>query len=230
MEYEIHGAFIPIIELKLHKGEHIYAQSGVMRWMDSDIAMKVRYKEGFMHNIKRALGAGDIAMVDYTAEREGASVVFGHTYPSKIIVIDLKTTSLICQKRSFLCATADIDYESYIEEKISPGIFGSDGLVMDKFKGRGWLIIEMDGQCIERELEEGESIKVDPASVGAFQETVTFSTERFSSGFPSKFSGEGGSIFISTLKGPGKVWLQTMPVQSMVGEMSKYLPLRPDPR
>lgn len=229
MEYTIYGTRMPMVEVMLDEGESVYAQSGVMRWMDEEIDMESRVKGGLISGLKRVFGPGDIFTVAYTARRAGARVAFGHTYPGNIYVFNTVEKGVICQKRGFLCATNKVTYENHIQEKLASN-YGAEGFVMDKFYGQGLLFVEMDGECIERELGEEESIKVDPALIGACEETVSISIERFSKGFPSKLAGEGGSISLARLTGAGKVWLQSMPVQSMVGEISKYFMPSSGPR
>ena len=160
--------------------------------------------------------------VDFNVTAEEGKVAFGHTYPGQIMVFDIGETSLICQQRAFLCATPNVDYDIHIQRKLGTGFFGGEGFIMQKFKGSGQVFIEMDGECVERHLAAGEKIRVATGSVGAFEETVDMSIETVK-GFTNMFLG-GEGIFLTTLTGPGTVWIQTMPVQEMVGEISKYLP------
>ncbi len=224
MEYKIYGSIMPMIELQMGQGECVYAQSGAMQWMDVNIDMHTKMKGGVMQAFKRSFSGGNMFTVDFTALEEGAKVAFGHTYPGNIIVFDIGDMPMVCQQRSFLCATEGVEYDIHIQKKFSTGFFGGEGFIMQKFIGKGVAIVEMDGECVEKELAPGEKIKVETGSVGAFEETVNMEIERVK-GFTNMFLG-GEGLFLTTLTGPGKVWLQTMPVQSMVGELSKYLPSR----
>lgn len=222
MEYVIHGSVMPMIELEMNRGESVYAQTGAMQWMDGNIDMQTRLKGGMMGALKRSFSGGDMFTVDFTAKTDHAKVAFGHTYPGKILVFDVSESTLICQQRGFLCATPGVDYDVHFQKKLGTAVFGGEGFIMQKFQGQGLVIVEMDGECVEKHLQPGERIKVDTGSVGAFEETVSMDIERIK-GFRNMFLG-GEGLFLTTLTGPGKVWIQTMPVQDMVGEISKYLP------
>ncbi len=221
MEYSIHGSVMPMIELTLQNEEYIYAQAGAMQWMEEGIDMKTKMKGGLLSAVKRTVSGGKMFTVDFTAERDDAKIALGHTYPGNILVFDIKENPIICQKRSFLCATENVEYDIHIRKKLGAGLFGGEGFVMQKFSGSGQAVIEMDGECIERELKPGEKIKVETGSLGALEETVDFSIERVK-GFTNMFLG-GEGLFLTTLTGPGKVWLQTMPAPSLAGELSRYI-------
>ncbi len=222
MDYVIHGSMMPMIELTMQRDELVYAQTGAMQWMSQNMDMKTKVKGGMMGALKRSVSGGQMFTVDFRAEADNAQVSFGHTYPGQIMVIDIAQTSLVCQQRAFLCAEPTVDYDIHIQKRLGTGFFGGEGFIMQKFTGRGLVIIEMDGECVEKELQAGERIKVATGSVGAFEETVDMSIETVK-GFTNMFLG-GEGLFLTTLTGPGKVWIQTMPVQDMVGEISKYLP------
>lgn len=221
MKHKIYGSVMPVIELEMDKGESVYAQSGAMKWMQESIDMQAKMKGGFVGALKRSISGGPMFTVDFTARKDGAKVAFGHTYPGNICVFDTTQSSIVCQQRAFLCATEGVKHDLYTHKKLSIGFFGGEGIIMQKFSGTGVAIIEIDGECVCMELGSGETIKVETGSVGAFEETVNMSIEKIKGAANMFLGGEG--MFLTTLTGPGKVWLQTMPVQSMVGEMSKYM-------
>ena len=222
MQHTMYGSVMPMIELALNKGEQVYAQTGAMQWMDVKIKMETKMKGGLTGAFKRAFSGGDMFVSYFTAEEDGAKVAFGHTYPGQILVFDIGAKPVICQQRSFLCATMGVDYGIYLQKKLGTGVFGGEGFILQKFSGNGQAIIEVDGECVEKELAAGEKIRVETGSVGAFEESVSMDIQLVK-GFTNMFLG-GEGLFLTTLTGPGKVWLQTMPVQNMVGEISKYLP------
>ncbi len=222
MEYSIHGTVMPMIELEMHQGESVYAQTGAMQWMAQGIDMQTKVKGGVIGAFKRSFSGGDMFIVEFTATDDRVKIAFGHTYPGKIMVFNVSETSLICQQRAFLCATPNVEYDIHIQKKLGTGFFGGEGFIMQKFRGQGLVVIEMDGECVEKHLQPGERIRVATGSVGAFEETVSMDIERVK-GFTNMFLG-GEGLFLTTLTGPGKVWIQTMPVQDMVGEISKYIP------
>jgi len=159
----------------------------------------------------------------FTGLANNSVVAFGHTYPGNIIPLDISQGTIICQRRSFLCAFESVNYDVYIQQRLSAGFFGGEGFIMQKLSGAGMAFIEIDGECIVKELGPGERIRVETGSVGAFEEGVDFNIERVK-GIKNMFLG-GEGLFLTTLTGPGKVWIQTMPIQSMAGELMNYLPI-----
>ncbi len=127
----------------------------------------------------------------------------------------------LLMRRAFLCATDDVDYSIAFQRKLGAGFFGSEGFIMKRLSGPGMAFIEIDGECITRELASGETIRVEAGSVGAYEETVSMDIQMVK-GIVNMFAG-GEGLYLTTLTGPGKVWLQTMPIQSMSGELSNYL-------
>jgi len=222
LNYRILGSVMPMVEIKLQNGENLFAQTGAMQWMDEKIKMDTKMKGGVFGAIKRSVSGEDMYIVNFTALEDDAVVAFGHTYPGNIIPMDISQGTIICQKRSFLCAHSTVNYDLYIQRKLGAGFFGGEGFVMQKLSGEGTAFIEIDGECIEKELGAGEKIKVETGSVGAFEEGVDFNVERIK-GFRNMFMG-GEGIFLTTLTGPGKIWLQTMPIQSLSGEISQFIP------
>ncbi len=220
-DYKIHGSVMPMIEFSLNRGEYIWAQTGSMQWMDSKIDMKTKAKGGVIGAVKRKFSGGDFFIAEFIATKDDAKVAFGHTYPGKIIVFDVSKKPIICQQRSFLCATKDVNYDVYFQKRFGAGLFGGEGFILQKFTGNGHAVIEMDGEYVERELGPNEVMKVQTGSVGAFEESVEMNIQRVK-GVKNMFLG-GEGLFLTTLKGPGKVWIQTMPVQNMAAEISKYL-------
>ncbi|UMZ73665.1 TIGR00266 family protein [Natranaerofaba carboxydovora] len=223
LKYQILGSVMPMVEIMLDKDERLYAQSGAMQWMDQNIKMDTEMKGGVFGAFKRKMSGEDMFVQYFTGLDDGAIVAFGHTYPGNILPLDISKGTVICQRRSFLCAYESVDYDIHIQRRLGSGFFGGEGFIMQKLSGQGLAFIEIDGECIVKDLAQGEKIRVETGSVGAFEEGVSFSIERVK-GIKNMFLG-GEGMFLTTLEGPGKVWLQTMPIQSMAGELYHYLPL-----
>ena len=220
--YQVLGSVMPMVEIKLKQNERLYAQSGAMQWMDHNIQMDTEMKGGVFGALKRQV-SGEAMFVQYfTGLADGAVVAFGHTYPGNIIPVDVSIQPIICQRRAFLCAFETVSYDVYFQRRIGAGFFGGEGFIMQKLSGHGTAFVEIDGECIEKELAAGEKISVETGSVGAFEESVEFNIERVK-GIKNMFLG-GEGMFLTTLTGPGKIWLQTMPIQSMTAELFQYLP------
>ncbi len=222
MNYQILGSVMPMLEVKLQQNERLYAQSGAMQWMDGNIKMDTEMKGGFLGAIKRSFSGEDMFVQYFTGLRDNATVAFGHTFPGNIIPFDISKGTILCQRRAFLCAFESVDYDITFQRRFGAGFFGGEGFILQKLSGQGLAFIELDGECVEKELGAGEMIKVETGSVGAFEEGVDFNIEMVK-GFKNMFLG-GEGLFLTTLTGPGKVWLQTMPIQSMTGEMFHYFP------
>ncbi len=220
--YQVLGSVMPMLEIKLRRDERLYAQSGAMQWMDHNIKMDTEMKGGVFGALKRQVSGESMFVNYFTGLADGAVVAFGHTYPGNIIPVDVSRSTIICQRRAFLCAFETVDYDVYFQKRIGAGFFGGEGFIMQKLSGSGTAFIEIDGECIEKQLAPGEKISVETGSVGAFEESVSFNIERVK-GIKNMFLG-GEGMFLTTLTGPGKIWLQTMPIQNMTAELFQYLP------
>jgi len=224
MKYRVVGTTMPIVELTLNRGQVIKSQSGAMKWMDDTVEMNTNMDGGLGGFFKRTVMGESGFLNFYKATKDGDRIAFGHTFPGTIIAIDVSKQSLICQKRSYLCSTEDVELNIVFQKRLGTGFFGGEGFIMQELKGSGIAFIEIDGESIEIDLARGETIKVDTGSVGMYESTVEMNVEMVKGVKNVIFGGEG--LFLTRLKGPGKVWLQTMPIQSMAGELFPYLPLQ----
>jgi len=216
------GTTMPLLEFTLNRGERICAQSGAMKWMGSGIKMETTMAGGIGGPLMRKL-AGESAFLTYfTALEDGEKIAFGHTYPGHIIPVDLSQKSVVCQKRAFLCSFGDIKLDIAFQRRLGTGFFGGEGFIMQRLSGSGMAFVEIDGESVELELAPGQSIKVETGAVGMYEESVSMDIETVK-GFKNIFFG-GEGLFLTVLTGPGKVWLQTMPIQGMVAELSSFLP------
>ncbi|QUH25940.1 TIGR00266 family protein [Serpentinicella alkaliphila] len=223
MEYKIIGSTMPLIQITLNRGEVIKCQAGAMKWMDDTVDMDTNMDGGLGGFIKRKV-MGESGFINFfKATKDGDRIAFGHTFPGNIIAIDVSKRSIICQKRTFLCSTVGVELNIVFQKRLGTGFFGGEGFVMQELKGTGIAFVEIDGESIEIDLERGQTIKVDTGSVAMFESTVDMNIEMVKGMKNVLFGGEG--LFLTKLKGPGKVWIQTMPIQSMAGELFPYLPI-----
>lgn len=212
---------MPLIEMTLKTGETIKSQAGAMKWMDSHVEMETNLSGGVGGLFKRKL-MGESAFLNYfRATRDGSRISFGHNFPGTIIPIDVSRQSIICQKRAFLCSTENVDLEITFQRRISAGFFGGEGFIMQRLNGHGTAFVELDGEAVVVDLGVGEAIKVETGSVGMYEDTVQMEVGMVKGFKNMLFGGEG--LFITTLTGPGKVWIQTTPIQSLAAELSPYL-------
>ncbi len=223
MTYEIHGTTMPLLEMVCAAGEVVVCQSGAMKWMDTTIDMKTKMTGGFGGLLKRALMQESGFLNYFEARRDGSRIAFGHTFPGTIIPVDVREQSLICQKRSFLCSEASVELDIAFQKRLGTAFFGGEGLVMQNLKGSGTAFIEADGEVVSKVLDRGEIIKVETGAVVMFESTVQMDIERVKGMTNILFGGEG--LFLTTLTGPGRIWIQTLSIQSLAGEIYPYLPI-----
>lgn len=223
MRYEIKGDNLPVAICYLEPNETIYTESGGMGWMTNNFEMDTNMKGGLFGGIGRALSGESLFMTYYTCKGREGMIAFPSSFPGKIVPLELKEgQSIIAQKHAFLAAQPSVKLEIFIKKKLGAGFFGGEGFILQKLTGPGIALCELDGSIIEYNLEPGEVMKVDTGHVAMFESSVGFEIETVKGFKNILFGGEG--LFLTILKGPGKVWLQTMPIQNVAGEIIPYIP------
>lgn len=214
MEAKIVGDMLPTVICKLKNGESVITENGGMSWMDDALEMKTTTNGGIMKGIGRAFAGESIFMNVYTAKKDDAEIAFSSSFPGQILEFDLKEgETIVAQKRAFLCSEKTVDIKMQFRKKLGAGFFGGEGFIMQKITGPGKVYLEIDGNVIKRELKEGEKIKVDNGYVAAMTQDVNLDIETVKGVKNILFGGEG--LFVTSLKGPGTVYLQTMPVSKL---------------
>lgn len=223
MKYEIIGGQLPVVVCRTMQGEQIFTESGGMCWMDDGFEMNSSSHGGIMKGIGRAFAGESIFMTTYTSTKDDTEIAFGSSFPGKIIPLNLQEgETKIIQKTAFLAAEESVDLSMHFRKKLGAGFFGGEGFILQKVTGPGTAFLEIDGDVVEKDLAPGEILKVDQGYVAAFEPSVQFDITTIK-GLKNKFlSGEG--FFIATLKGPGKVWLQTMPFSVLADRMIDIIP------
>lgn len=222
MKAEITGDFLPVLTCKLEKGEQVYTETGGMSWMTQNIKMETNTNGGIMKGLGRALSGESIFMNTYTAERDGEEIAFASSFPGQILEFDLQNgQSIICQKNAFMCAEKSVDMKMHFRKKLGAGFFGGEGFIMQKITGPGKAYLELDGNITKKELQAGETLKVDNGYVAAMTENVSLDITTVKGVKNVLFGGEG--LFLTTLTGPGTVWLQSMPIAKLAGTIYPYL-------
>jgi len=223
MKYEIKGETLPVLVLSMERGERVFTQSGGMSWMSDGFDMKTNMEGGLFGGIARKLAGETIFMNTYTLNESEGTIAFSSSFPGKILPFDLSTgESIICQKQAFLCAERDVKLDIHIKRKLGAGFFGGEGFVLQKVTGPGLCFLEIDGEVVEYDLAPGQKMKVDTGHVAAFEPTVDFDIETIK-GFTNVFFG-GEGLFLTTLRGPGKIWLQSMPIENLASKLIPFLP------
>jgi uncharacterized protein (AIM24 family) len=172
---------------------------------------------------KRAISGESLFLVEYTSQGGKGIVAFASDFPGKIVPLNLGGgQQIICQRDSFMCAEKSVQLEMHFRRKLGSGLFGGEGFILQKLTGPGLAFVELDGEVVEYTLEPGQVLKVDTGHVAMFEPTVQFDVEMVRGFRNVLFGGEG--LFLATLRGPGRIWLQTMPIVNVAKKIAEYLP------
>lgn len=223
VKYELRGDTLPVVILTLEQGESVFTESGGMSWMSEGFEMKTNMKGGIFGGIARTLAGESLFMTTYTMNKASGIIAFSSSFPGKIVPIHLQAgESIICQKSVFLCAEHSVKLATHLKKKLGAGFFGGEGFILQKVTGPGWCFLEIDGEAVEYQLGSGEKMKVDTGHVAVFESSVNYDIEMVKGVRNILFGGEG--LFLTTLQGPGKVWLQSMPISNLAARIIPYIP------
>lgn len=224
MRYQIIGDTMPAVEVTFDAaGEGMYTQSGGMSWMTEGVDMSTNAKGGLMKGLGRMFAGESMFMATYRAQRSGASIAFASTVAGRILPLDVGATGgMICQKGAFLCAQEGVSLNVTFTKKLSAGMFGGEGFILEDLSGQGMAFLEIDGDMVERVLQPGEVLKVDTGNVVAFDRTVKYEIETVKGLGNIFFGGEG--LFLTKLTGPGRVVMQTQNIAEFAGRIARFIP------
>jgi uncharacterized protein (TIGR00266 family) len=220
MRYEIKNQPFTVLTLHMEEGEGIKCQSGAVAWMSPGIAMETK-TGGLGGMFKKALVGESLALNHYNATQAGELTLAKHS-PGDIMAFNISETPIIAQKTSFLAATQGVNMDIYIQHRAAAGFFGGEGFLMQKYSGSGYAWLEIDGAVQERVLEAGEKLIVDSGYVAAMEATCSMEIQTVKGLTNVLLGGEG--LFNTVVTGPGKVWLQTMPINSLAMSLYAYMP------
>lgn len=220
MKYEIKNQPYSVVTFQMEQGEMIKCQSGAMAWMSPGIQMETK-TGGLGGMFKKALVGESLALNNYTATEAG-ELTLAKQCPGDIIAFDISKSPIIAQKTAFLAATPNVNLDIYLQHKAAAGFFGGEGFLMQKLSGEGVAWLEIDGAVQERELAAGEKLVIDSGYVAAMEATCTMEIQTVK-GFANVVLG-GEGLFNTVVTGPGKVWLQTMPVTALAMNLYAYMP------
>lgn len=225
MKYKIHGTTMQTLDVQLMRGESIYTESGGMAWMSGDIGMETSTRGGLLKGLGRKLAGESLFMTTYTCQGEYGLITFTPEAPGKILAFQLEAgQSLICQKDAFMCAQESVQLEIFFRKSLGTGLFGGEGFILQKITGPGTVFLEIAGEVREYELQANQVMKVDPGHIALYEPGVRYEIARVRGVTNVLFSGEG--LFLATLAGPGKIWLQSLPLSNLAGKLARYLPSR----
>jgi uncharacterized protein (TIGR00266 family) len=234
IDYRIFGEEMQYVEVELDPNETAVAESGSFMMMDEGVQMATIFGDGskqqtggFLGKLvsagKRVLTGESLFMTTFTNMAHGKKrVSFASPYPGKIIPLDLMQLGgrVICQKDAFLCAAKGVSVGIALQRKLGTGIFGGEGFIMQKLEGDGMAFVHAGGHVFERELQPGEILKLDTGCVVAYTQTIDFDIQFVGGIRNTVFGGEG--LFFATLRGPGKVWIQTLPISRLASRIMQY--------
>ncbi len=225
MRYEIHGTFMQSLDVYLDRGESMYTEAGGMAWMKGNIEMKTNTRGGLMAGLGRKLAGESLFMTTYTSQEPGGLVVFTPGAPGKILAMELSPgQSLICQKDAFMCAQETVNVKMHFRKKLGAGLFGGEGFILQEITGPGMVFLEIPGELREYQLAPGESMRIDPGHIGLFEPTIDYDISMVKGVSNVLFSGEG--MFLATLTGPGRIWLESLPLANFAAKLARYMPMK----
>lgn len=224
IKYEIEGGNLPVVICHPEAGQSLCTESGAMSWMSPNMRMYTNSGGGFKKAFGRIFSGESIFMNEYTAENGAGVIAFASRFPGSIIPYYVTgSNGIIVQKRSFLAMEKGLNLSLYFQKRLRKGFFGGEGFIMQKITGNGMVFLEIDGYCKEYELNAGETIIIDTGYLAAMTETCTMDIQMVK-GFKNIFFG-GEGLFLTRVTGPGKVYIQSMPISNVAQELIPYLPV-----
>ncbi len=223
MKFRIMGTTMQALDLLLFQGEAVFTEVGGMAWYKGNLKMETNMPGGLMGGLGRMVSGESAFLTTYTCLGERAEITFTPEAPGSIVAIELQAgETIIAQRDAFMCGQQGVQLAIHFKQRLGVGLFGGEGFILQKITGPGMAFFEIDGEARELELAAGEVLRVDPGHIAMFDATVSHGIERVKGVSNILFGGEG--LFIATLTGPGRVWLQTMPLNNLIGKIIARMP------
>ena len=222
IRYQIEGGSLPVVICYPEAGQTLCTEKGSMSWMSPNMEMKTNTGGGLKKAFGRLFSGDSIFMNEYTPNGGSGMIAFASAFPGSIIPMEITPgNGIIVQKGGFLAMEKGLDLSIYLQRKLSSGFFGGEGFIMQKITGHGMVFLEIDGYCKEYELRTGESIILDTGYLAAMSESCTMDIQSVK-GFKNVFFG-GEGLFHTRVTGPGKVYIQSMPIYHTAAVLGRYL-------
>lgn len=222
MEYEIKGGAFPVVICQLASGEQMITEKGGMVWMTPNMEMTTS-GGGMGKMFAKAFSGESMFQNIYTAKGGPGMIAFGSCFPGRILPIQIAPgKEIVLQKSAFLASETGVQLAIHFNKKLGSGFFGGEGFIMQRLSGSGMAFAEVDGEMVEYDLAPGQQMIVDTGCVLGFESTVSIDIQQVK-GLKNKLLG-GEGFFNTVLTGPGKIWLQTMPISNVAGAISPYIP------
>ena len=226
MQYEIKGGSFPVVICTLENGEKMITEKGSMAWMSPNMQMETK-GGGLGKMFSKAFSGESMFQNHYTARNGPGMIAFTSSFPGMIKVLDIAPgQEMIVQKSAFLASEAGVDLSIHFQKRLGAGFFGGEGFIMQRLSGSGTAFVEIDGDLMEYVLKPGQKIVVDTGNVAGFEPSVQMDIQTVSGAKNILFGGEG--IFNTVLTGPGRIWLQTMPIYNVANAIRPYIPTSSD--
>ena len=224
MQFNISGTTLQTVSIDLQAGETIYSQRNVMAWMTDNVQMNTTTGGGLFKAIARSFSGGGMFVIDYTAQGP-ARIAFASRFPGQILPFSLQPgESLVCRKETFLCAEKSVQLDIAFQQRLGAGFFGGEGFILQRVTGPGTVWLDLSGEVVTEDLAPGQRLLVHAGHVGVQTPSIQFSIQMVRGFRNILFGGEG--LFLATVTGPGRVWLQSMPIMNLAEEIGKFLPQR----
>lgn len=222
MKYSIEGAPLPVVICNLEANETMITERGAMSWMSPNMKMET-HGGGVGKIFGRMLSGESLFLNSYTATGGSGIIAFASSFPGDIVAMEITPDKpMVCQKSAFLASTSGVDLSVFFQKRVGSALFGGEGFIMQKLSGNGMAFVEFDGSIKEYDLQAGQSIVVDTGYLAAMDASCSIEIQAVPGLKNMVFGGEG--VFNTVVKGPGRVYLQTMPICQMAGSLRPYIP------
>ena len=223
MKYQIQGETLPVVICELEAGEKMITEGGAMSWMSPNMKMETTSNGGIGKAFGRAFSGEKMFQNIYTAQGGPGMIAFASSFPGSIRAFEVSPgQDMIFQKSAFLASEEGVQLSMHFRKKLGSGLFGGEGFIMQKISGQGIVFAEFDGHVIEYDLQPGQQIVIDTGHLAAMSATCKMDIQSVPGVKNMLFGGEG--LFNTVITGPGKVWLQTMPISNVAGALRPYIP------
>lgn len=223
MKYRIEGDTLPVVICDLEDGEEMISEGGSMAWMSPNMKMDTTSNGGVKKALGRMFSGEKVFQNRYTAENGSGMIAFASSFPGSIKAFEITPENeMILQKQSFLAAEKGVTLSVHINKKLGAGFFGGEGFIMQKISGNGTAFAEFDGHIVAYDLSQGQQLIVDTGHLAAMTGSCSMDIQRVKGAKNIFFGGEG--LFLTTITGPGRVWLQTMPLVNVASALIPFMP------
>lgn len=224
MKYEIKGTPLPVVICEIEPGESLITEGGSMSWMTPNMVMET-VSGGLGKSLGRMFSGESLFLNKYTAEGGQGMIAFASSFPGQILPVNIEpNASMVVQKSAFLASQSGVELSIHFQKKLGAGFFGGEGFIMQKLSGQGLAFIEIDGSIVDYQLAAGQTMLIDNGYLAMMDASVTMDIQTVK-GLKNKLLG-GEGFFLTKVTGPGRVWIQTMPISSVAKSLAPFFPNR----